>query len=67
MDIDLGRGEESIQPYLHHHAALNSPGNNSGNDIAFLVLGDNSLPVLQLIRFLLGDTDHAFFILQPFQ
>ena len=66
-DIDLAGGQEDVDADVDEQAALDLPEHQAGDDVAFLVLGEDRLPFLLPLRLAVGEGDGAVFVLDGFE
>src|SRR5207302_1642261 len=66
-DVHLRRGQENVDADVDEEAALDLAGNGAGDDVAFLVLGDDVFPFLLPLGFAVGEHDGAGFVLDRFE
>src|SRR5262249_56694222 len=62
-DVDLGGGQEDVDADVDQQAALDLAGDQAGDDVAFLVLGDDVLPLLLPLGLAVAQHDGAGLVL----
>jgi hypothetical protein len=66
-DIDLAGGQEDVDADVDQEAALDLAGDGAGDDVAFLVLGNDVFPFLLPLRLAVRQDDGAGFIFHRFE
>ena len=66
-DIDLAGGQEDVDADVDQQAALDLAGDHAGNDVAFLVLGDDVFPFLLPLGLAIAQDDGAGFVFHGFE
>ena len=66
-DVDLARGQKDVDADVDEQAALDLAGDETRNDVPFLVAGDDVFPFLLTLRLAIAEDDGAGFVLDRFE